>query len=232
MIVTDFHSHILPGIDDGSRDVETSIEMLRMMRSQGTGRVVATPHFYAEQDSIESFLEKRQRSYESLREHYEAGLPEICLGAEVAFFDGISRADKTGDLCIRGTSLLLLEMPFAAWHGSVLDEVARLAGKRGFKVIIAHLERYLKLSGNRQGVRQLLELPVVIQVNAGSLLDWRTRGPLLRMFGNGTAQLLGSDCHSLHRRPPNLSEGRAVLKKKLGDSILQQIDALGEELLR
>ena len=99
-------------------------------------------------------------------------------------------------------------------------------------MIIAHLERYLKISGNKQGIRQLLELPVVIQINAGSLMDWKTRGPLLKMFKNGTAQLLGSDCHSLHRRPPNLAEGRAVLKKKLGDGILQQIDAFGEELLR
>lgn len=231
MIVTDFHSHILPGIDDGSRDVETSIEMLRISQSQGVGRLIATPHFYAEKDNIESFLEKRQHSYEMLAEHLE-GLPEVYPGAEAAFFFGISQAEKISELCIRDTNLLLLEMPFTAWPQSVLDEVERLACKRGFRVIIAHLERYLKISGNKQGIRQLLELPVVIQINAGSLMDWKTRGPLLKMFKNGTAQLLGSDCHSLHRRPPNLVEGRAVLKKKLGDGILQQIDAFGEELLR
>ena len=60
MEVIDFHSHVLPGIDDGSRNIETSIEMLRLSRNAGVDRMIATPHFYADEDRIEHFLEKRE----------------------------------------------------------------------------------------------------------------------------------------------------------------------------
>lgn len=232
MCVTDFHSHILPGIDDGSRDVGTSLEMLSMICSQGVERIVATPHFYAEKDSIEIFLQKRQNSYEKLMKRCQNNWPQIYLGAEVYFFRGISETEKIRQLCICDTNLMLLELPFVAWSQSVLNEIEILIQKRGCRIIIAHLERYLRIPGNKSGIARLLELPVIIQINAGSLINWKSRSPLIKMFKNGTARLLGSDCHGTHRRPPNLAEGRAVLQRRLGNRILHQIDTLGEELLR
>ncbi len=232
MSVIDFHSHILPGIDDGSSSVETSLEMLSMSRQQGVELIVATSHFYADKDSIESFLGRRQQAYESLMAEHQQNLPKIIPGAEVYYFDGISRTDKTMQLCIRGTNVLLLEMPFVTWTQSVLDEVGVLLRKRDCRVVIAHLERYQKIPGNKPWIDRLLQMPVIVQVNAEGLLDWRMRGSLVKMFKEGTARLLGSDCHNVSTRPPNLGEGREVLQKKLGSEILQQIDALGEELLQ
>ena len=63
----DFHTHILPGIDDGSRNVEMSLRMLAAQREQQVDEIVATPHFYAQKDSVEEFLLRRQRSYEKLK---------------------------------------------------------------------------------------------------------------------------------------------------------------------
>lgn len=243
MKTIDVHSHILPAMDDGSRNVEISLKMLEMSAAQGVELICATPHFYASRNRVDEFLSRREASYESLQKalsernaekyiedsqefakEYWGQYPKILLGAEVAFFQGISRAERITDLCLQGTNLLLLEMPFSAWNDSVLQEVADLMSKRGLRVIIAHLERFLKLPGNKPYVKKLLNLPVLVQINAESLTDWKSRRMVLKLYRTGQAQLLGSDCHGVNHRVPNLDEGRRVLKSKLGSEFLENLD--------
>ena len=76
-MLSDFHSHILPGIDDGSKTVEESIALLRAEAEQGVKRVVATPHFYSNRDTMEGFLERRHAAVEALRQAMEAHPSEI-----------------------------------------------------------------------------------------------------------------------------------------------------------
>ena len=114
-MVTDFHSHILPGIDDGSRSVEESIRLLRLEAEQGIRHVVATPHFYARHDTPERFLKRRAESAALLREkmgmHPE--LPDVTLGAEVYYYPGISHSDAISELTIGSQRCILIEMPLA-----------------------------------------------------------------------------------------------------------------------
>ena len=151
MSVIDFHSHILPGIDDGSRNVETSISMLRMCREQGVDIMIATPHFYADSNRVERFVENRKNAYDKVMAE-NADIPHIMMGAEVAFFDGISRAERVDALTIEGTNIMLLEMPFVTWSDSVVHEVRDLIEKRHFHIILAHIERFLKIPGNKSYV--------------------------------------------------------------------------------
>ena len=232
MLTIDFHSHILPAIDDGSRDVKTSIEMLQMSSAQRIAVMVATPHFYAMHDRVEDFLQRRNEARKSLQSCLTANMPEILLGAEVAFFKGISRADKLAALTVENTKLLLLEMPFAPWTDEDIEEVRILAENRGFTVMLAHVERYFSIRENRKKMQELLRLPVTVQINSGSLLDWKHRRKILRMFQDGQAHVLGSDCHGVSRRSPNLLAGREVLKKRLGQDILDDIDQTGYRLLQ
>ena len=239
MSVYDIHSHILPQIDDGSKNIETSIAMLEKSAEYGVDIMVATPHFYAHRNHIGTFLEKRTQAYEALREEIEkrqdAGMlesiPEIRLGAEVAFFDGISRAEQIDKLTIEGTDSLLIELPFGDWDSSVVKEIDHLIRERGFQVILAHLERFLYYKGNKQYIEQLKEMPLYIQINAESLIDWRGRGKLLKLFRQKEAHLLGSDCHGMHHRVPNLDGGRSVIRTKLGQETLDAIDACGAKLV-
>ena len=89
-MMTDFHTHILPGVDDGSRSVEMSVQMLESMAKQGITRVVATPHFYAQVDSPKAFLERRTAAVSELQAAMEGvpKLPKLSVGAEVHFFTG------------------------------------------------------------------------------------------------------------------------------------------------
>ena len=100
----DFHTHILPGIDDGSRDIEMTAKMLEMEREQGVTYIYATPHFYAHRRSVQSFLDRREGALLQVREllarHPE--LPEISAGAEVYYFTGMGRAEQLPELCIEG----------------------------------------------------------------------------------------------------------------------------------
>ena len=160
MQIIDFHSHILPGIDDGARNVHTSLSMLDMVAAQQVDVMIATPHFYASRDRISTFLERRDKAWQSLQRELTGDsvrYPQIIAGAEVAFFDGISKAKEIGLLTIQGTDILLLEMPFQPWTSKQIDEVAFLVRDRGFTVLIAHLERFLWMPGNKKQVEKLFE---------------------------------------------------------------------------
>ena len=213
----DFHSHVLPGIDDGSRNVETSLKMLQKSAEQGVSVMAVTPHFYADEMSVDGFLENRQRAYEKLLESdIEGRSPELFLGAEVAFFSGMSQAGRLGELAYKGGNVLLLEMPFRPWSRRDAEEVVSLIKERGFTVILAHLERFMTRE-NKRLIEKLLAAGAIAQINAESIAHRRGRQRLFEMLKEGTAQFLGSDCHGMHRRPPNMDVGMKALDAELGE---------------
>lgn len=227
--VVDFHSHVLPGIDDGSKSPEMSEEMLSRSREQGVDVMVATPHFYADCMTMDSFCERRASALRSVRK-LQGDFPRVLCGAEVAFFPGVSRAEELERLQIEGTNLLLLEMPFDSWTQYELQEVRGLL-TRGIQPVIAHLERFYSFKNNGRMIQQLLELPVYIQINAEALTTWSGRRKVLPLFRAGLPLLLGSDCHNTSTRPPNLRLGRELLEKKLGAGYLDEMDAFTAGLL-
>ena len=221
---TDVHCHILPGMDDGSPDVETSLQMLRRQAEQGVGAVCAAPHYYADQNSITAFCERRAAALEKLAAALPEGLPQIIPAAEVAFFRGISECAGLGRLCIQGTRTLLLEMPFSEWNDVQVEEVSSLVLDRGVRVVLVHPERFWASKGNQKRLRQMEQLPAALQVNAGTLLNWRTRRLGLKLLREARYPLLASDCHNLTTRPPNLAGGRTIAARKLGQAFLDQMD--------
>jgi len=233
-VVIDFHSHVLPKMDDGSKSVEMTMEMLHTEYEMGVDVVAATPHFYGYRESLDSFLARREHAWYRLLEAArteENGLPAIVAGAEVAFFSGLTELDDLDSLCINGTRTLLLEMPFAPWTGYELDAVSTLCLDRGYQIVLAHLERFYELQTDEHLMESLLELPLWVQINAESLLPLMRRRPWIEMFRAGEAHLLGSDCHNLTSRPPNLEAARRILDRKAGSEILRRMDELGARLL-
>lgn len=242
----DFHCHLLHGIDDGSRSVRTSIDILECSREQGVRRIVSTPHFYASEMSIDSFLKNRQAAYEELTaevresgrhfigdEGKDDGLPELMLGAEVAYFDNMSASERIGEFAIPGTNIIMIEMPFVDWQESHLREIEKLCSR--YTVIIAHIERFMNRR-NKRRIRELLEmsrtLPIRIQVNAEAFEDRKLRRKLIKMFASGEAHMLGSDCHGMNRRPPNMSIGIDALRNALGEDFICEMNKHNIDLLR
>lgn len=232
-MLTDFHSHILPGVDDGSKSVEQSLEMLRMEAAQGIRRVIATPHFYPRHDSPERFLRRRAEALNRLQEamEIEEGLPQIELAAEIYFFSGISDSEVLSRLTIGQKRCILLEMPHSPWTDSMYRELEGICVKQGLTPVIAHVDRYIRPFKSYGIPERLMELPVLIQANAEFFLGRSTRRMALRMLKKGQIHVLGSDCHNLKDRKPNLGDAVSVIQERLGPESLDWIRTHEQEIL-
>lgn len=232
--MVDFHTHILPGIDDGSRDIEMSLAMLEAESEQQVDKIIATPHFYAGEDSVSKFLNRRQQAYESLMEASagKAGIPKIYLGAEVYYFEGIGDAEMIPKLCVEDTDLILLEMPFRQWNSSMYQDVKKLVKSQHLTVVLAHIERFWGFQKDTSSWDRIMDLPIHVQMNAGPFLNWKKRRTALKLLKEAETVLLGSDCHNVDSRKPNLADGRAVISEKLGKEYLERTDQLAEEILK
>ena len=227
----DWHNHVLPAMDDGSRDVAESIAMLGMHAAQGVDTVVATPHFYANDESVDSFVERRRLSYERLKEQLPPDAPAILLGAEVKYYQGISRLADLKKLRIEGSQLLLLEMPMNVWTESMIRELIELSGKGGLRIVLAHIERYLHLQG-RDVWDRLGDSGILMQTNASFFTALSTKRKAMTLLREGHIHFLGSDCHNLTSRPPQIGKAFEVIQKKLGVEYIQLMNEYGQSVLR
>lgn len=225
--VIDLHTHILPQMDDGSESCGMSQELLQRLAKQGVQAVCCTSHYYAHHEPVMQFCERRKSSLHRLRDSMPAGMPELILGAEVAWFPKISAQNLTS-LCLQGTRTLLLEMPFVQWNRQEIDEVICLVLDRDYQVILVHPERFCFDDTNRRYLEKLADLPIGLQVNAETLVRWRTRQQGLELLRRAKYPLLGSDCHNLTNRPPYIGQARQIIGKKLGKDFLEQMDLYAE----
>ena len=204
------HSHFLPGVDDGCKTPEESCKVLQLCAEQGVGYMAATPHYYAD-EPLGRFLERRNAAMQLLTEHMgDMPRPEICLGAEVAYYPGLEHEDRIADLCLGKSNYLLLEMPFSRWTPSVLRHVRALVHVQGIVPVFAHVERYLHMQDKRT-LDEFLDIGGLVQMNGSFLLERRTRHKAVRMLRKGLVDVMGSDCHNLTSRAPNMGDVWDVL---------------------
>lgn len=207
----DLHSHILPGIDDGSKSIQESLAMLRESARQGISHVAATPHFYPMENSPEQFLARRNAAAEKLRRVWQPNFPKLLLGAEIYFFEGISDTQEIEKLRLEGTQLLLVEMPFSPWTDRMISELMAVHERRNVKVVMAHIERYFRYQP-KDIWDNLLARGILMQCNAEFFISWKTRRKARRMLEEGKIHFLGSDSHNMSNRPPRLGEAMALIR--------------------
>ncbi len=226
----DWHSHILPGMDDGSRSVEESLAMLEMMSEQGVSCVVATPHFYANAETYDHFLSRRRSSFEALSGHLTKTHPRVLCGAEVRYYPGIAKFNDLASLAIEGTRILLLEMPMMHWTEYTVNELIELSVTRGLTVVLAHIERYLPMQ-SIQIFNRLRENGILMQVNASYFKRISSRRKALSLLDAGLIHFLGSDTHNLTDRNPNLGSAYKIIEKKFGNYYVVQMNEFGNRHL-
>lgn len=233
MMFVDFHTHILPGIDDGSKNIEESLELLKIEKSHGVETIVATPHFYPHEDTPEKFLSRRQKAFEKLSEamKQEGDLPQIILGAEVYYFKGISDWPGLKSLAIQGTEYMLLEMPLGKWTDSMYEDIEGIYTKHGIVPIIAHLDRYLDFFNSSKILKKIETLPVVVQANGNYFLNKKTRSKALNLLKKSGINIIGSDCHNTTVRKPNLDLVAQIISEQLGQEYINRIKLTEKEIL-
>ncbi len=206
----DIHCHILNGIDDGARDLETSIRMCRVAEMNGIKHIVATPHTNTV-DNIERFLETRDERLHTLRKNLKEREIDVNIysGAEVFVDDDIFFANDLKRLTLNGSRYLLIEFAFRNLKIRRIYDYLNEVINMGLVPIIAHPERYEFFQFDYDAVNSLAKNGVIFQINAASLasLDGPQEFELAySMAYNGIASFIGTDAHSLTHRSNNLSE--------------------------
>lgn len=231
--MTDFHSHVIPRVDDGSRSSAMSIEMLRRMKEQGVGTVCCTSHYYASRYSPRHFLEMRDSAFGHLLGKLPEDLKDLRLlpGAEVLYFPGMAEAEELESLCTEGTDLFLLEMPFRKWSDRETNEVFMLLRSGRFKIILAHTERYFYYQKDPQLFRELQAEGTVLQSNAGFFLNWRTKHKALKLLNDGFVDIISTDAHNTEDRAPNMKAALELIGRKYGEDIADDLIKHGDDLL-
>lgn len=197
--MTDLHTHILPGMDDGPKDVPAALVLLEQEYAQGVRNVALTSHYHCEAEELDAFLARRERAYSELSEVAPKGMT-LKRGCEVFFSPELLRLDVR-KLCLEGTSCLLLELPILQ-KPAFLNEVLLALTARGIMPLIAHAERYLYVQRDPRLLTEWIDLGARIQVNAGS--DAAFVRKLLRCR---LVHVMASDAHHVSHRPADLSAG-------------------------
>jgi protein-tyrosine phosphatase len=214
--------------------------MLKTLRSDGVDVVVATPHLYLFRDSKSRFLERRSRTAEALAKAMEAtdeyqspngesDYPKIILGAEVYFDPGLNSMNLK-DLCIDGTDYLMLELPYASFTTTFMNQFANFLYTCEVKIILAHIERYFDFSEAKK-VFEVLDYGLIAQGNCESIIAARTRKNTLALIDKGHINLLGTDLHDAYKRPPRFGEAERIIRKKLSDSAFVNMMKTAERIL-
>lgn len=226
----DFHSHILPCADHGSESLDMSLAQLDNAKKAGVDTIVATPHFYADEDTVEQFLARREKAYKELMSADTRGI-RIVKAAEVRLVSGIEKLEGLEKLCVEGTNYILIEFPPEPWPYGIFDSVTEIIRSRGLRPICAHIDRYSHL-----GREKILRLNIDVQINASAFLDSRRhKKHYLSLVADDSVHILGSDTHG---------DGRLTYKdfasaiKKIGDFMpymtknARKILALGETITK
>lgn len=211
----DFHSHILPGVDDGAKSLEDSLAMLRDSFLQGTDLMVSTSHFYPSDEYPKDFLRRRNQAARQLEQAmlYSTDVyPRVVLGAEVLYFPGISEAEGIEQLRIQGTRTILIEPPMAPWSEDMLDEIQQLGSNWNLIPVIAHVDRYMNMLRDETLLDRVLQRRMAVQVNGSYFLNPKTQKAALENLQAGKIHVIGSDCHNLDTRAPNLGAVQKVAK--------------------
>lgn len=214
--MTDFHSHILPGIDDGSQNVQMSKQMLELEAKTGVTTIVATPHFYLSQQNVERFAEKRRAAYEKLAPVAEEMGIDIVCGAEVYYSPSLIDCDLS-PLCIGDTRYMMIELPYTKLSDNFIREFHSFIGNISSEItpILAHAERYLRFT-DEKSLYEIMNTDMIVQLNSGSFKAFSPNIKfMLDLLKHDMAHLLGTDCHNTTSRAPNMDIAKKVIGKKI-----------------
>lgn len=232
--MTDFHSHILPSLDDGSKSPEMSVEMIKIGINQGVNKFIFTPHFYSDNTSYQDFIISRKKAIIELSSHCQQSefeMPEFLVGAEVALTDKTCSLENLDKLCIEGTELLLLELPYSPFVNWAPKAIYNIMYERNITPVMAHLDRYISSRAHKPVIEEILKMDIPIQINASAFLDRKARKFIKKLIGNANMVVLGSDVHNLKTRPYEFDKAKELASKKFKTDVWTMFENNGENIL-
>jgi protein-tyrosine phosphatase len=216
----DLHCHLLPGIDDGAKDLKMSLAMARMASSEGISTIACTPHILP--GVYNNAGPAIRRAVARLRENIsEAGIPiRLVTGADVHIAPdlGVQLSDGRA-LTLNDSRYLLFEPPHHLLPPRLEDLIFGLQAA-GYVPILTHPERLSWIEGHYNLIKRLVYNSVLMQITAGSLMGQFGRRPRYwaeRMLDDGLCHLLATDAHNTEQRAPRMAEARELVVQRLGE---------------
>ena len=229
-VTTDIHSHLLPGIDDGSPDIETSLKLIRGLYDLGYRKLVATPHVIG--DFYKNTPEIINKQLSILKTACaEAGINiELTAAAEYMLDDYFLKILKQKDQILPVyKNFILTELPYTVMPMNVNEMIFEII-TAGYKPILAHPERYFYYHKTYEEYSNLKDMGFLLQVNLLSLTGYY--GPPVAkaarfIFDNGLADLVGTDMHHVrHLEALNNNANIGLLNKYLSGKTYNNLEAL------
>ena len=209
--IPDFHSHTLPCADHGSDSVETSLFQLEQAKKQKITRVLSTPHFYPHLHTVDAFINSRDKAIKKLLAAVPEDAPQIKIGAEVLLCAGIDKLEGLRSLCLYGSEYILIELPFFDFSNEYVSTMRNLK-KAGYKVILAHADRYPS-----RNIEELMDSGAeMLQLNVFSLGGLFKNKKVFEWIDSGSVVALGTD---IHGRDAGAYKIFSKLKNKLSDRL-------------
>ena len=216
----DIHSHILPGIDDGSKNIKMTLDMLRMAEKDGTTDIIATPHFCRGYGEATYFQVKEYVKHFNLLAKEENIDINIYYGQEVYYSESLLSDFKDGIIgTINDSRYMLLELDMANFEPEVLDTIYELK-VMGIQPILAHPERYKFIIEKPSRINRFINEGVLFQMNSGSIVGnfgQSVRKTAEILLDHRIYSFIGSDAHNNNTRCPGVAEGikTSIIRNKV-----------------
>ncbi len=224
----DMHSHILPNVDDGAKNLEETISLLQEAKQAGFTAIVSTSHY------IEGYYEVLNSQRQKWIEQIEKEVLPIYLGNEIYLSENIINLLKENKACaINRTKYVLFELPLNSKPLGLLEEIAEMKIE-GFRPILAHPERYTFIQENPKLVYTLIENEVLMQGNYGSIIGrYGSKAQILfkKLLENNMIHFLGTDVHRKGTIYPKMPEILEKLKAIIGKQKLEELSTINPKLV-
>lgn len=222
--MTDIHSHILHKTDDGPAELSDSINLIKKLAATGVKRVAATSHYYSALMSWDEYEKNRNKRIAEIEEQLKnESIPvEIIPGAEVLIDRLILNQKDMRSLGYNGGKYILLEIPHTdSDYGEYVGLIEKIMSYYNVIPVVAHVERYPYFSRCVNNVKYLKDMGCMVQLDAQCFFDsFRLKHFGYTLLRKGLVDLVGSDCHDLTLRCPNLHSAYEVIGKKMGNGVV------------
>ena len=227
-LYTDIHSHILPGIDDGSKSLSESLDMLKAMQEASYTKVITTPHIMADvYKNTPSIIKKKLTILKDAAAKNGINI-QIDVAAEYYLDDGFIKHLQSGEILSFGKNYLLFETSYMD-RPINLEEMIFEIQSNGYTPVLAHPERYRYINNLESEYARLKELGVLFQLNLNSLIGGYGKSAKKKadyLVKRGMVNFLGSDAHGLR----HIEGVKKVKTSELFDTIFKNNNILNDTL--
>lgn len=229
----DFHSHILPNIDDGSVNMEETVELLKEAKKVGFTAIISTSHY------LQNYYEYNEQERTELLEHVKQNIDnnsvgglELYLGSEIYISPEIVKIIKEGKAStINNSKYVLFELPMRSKPIYVKDIIYELI-ENGYVPVIAHPERYSYVQEDESYAEELKSMGALFQANYGSIIGMygsSAKRTLKKLLKNNLISFLGSDVHKIGQVYPKIPKILRKLEHLVSKEKLEELTTLNAQ---